>query len=336
MARLIMVEALNLALKQEMKKDSAVMVMGEDVGVDGGVFRVTDGLYGLYGGSRATDTPLSESGIVGTAIGLAIAGFKPVCEIQFDGFVPPAFDQLISHASRMRWRSRGRFTCPLVVRAPFTGGVRALEHHSESTEAIYAHIPGLKVVMPATPFDAKGLLISAIRDPDPVLFCEPKRVYRAFREEVPDEEYTVPIGVAKMVTEGSDVTVVTWGSMRWITEKALAEIAIKGLPESGSLGAKKPSVELIDLRTISPWDSDMVISSVKKTGRCLIVHEAPRTCGFGAEISATIMEKALYSLKAPVERVTGFDTPVPYLQTEHYYFPDEKRIAHGLKQVMRG
>lgn len=334
MARLIMVEALNLALKQEMARDPTVMVLGEDVGKDGGVFRVSDGLIKLYGEERVVDTPLAESGIVGTGIGLAIAGLRPVCEIQFDGFIPPAFDQLISHASRVRWRSQGRFTCPLVMRAPFMGGVRALEHHSESTEAIYAHIPGLKVVVPATPYDAKGLLIAAIRDPDPVLFCEPKRVYRAFREEVPEDEYTVPLGVAKMVTEGSDVTLVTWGAMRWVCEQALVNLQNNGLPGSGSLAGKKPSIELIDLRTISPWDSDMVISSVKKTGRCVIVHEAPLSGGFGGEISATIMEKALYNLKAPVVRVTGFDTPPPYLKTEHYYLPNEKRILDGVKKVL--
>lgn len=325
MARLIMVEALNQALKQEMGTDPTVMVMGEDVGVDGGVFRISDGLIKMYGENRVVDTPLAESGIVGTAIGLAIAGMKPVCEIQFDGFIPPAFDQLISHASRMRWRSRGRFTCPIVVRAPFVGGVHALEHHSESTEAIYAHIPGLKVVMPATPYDAKGLLISAIRDPDPVLFCEPKRVYRAFREEVPEESYAIPLGVAKMVTEGSDVTLVTWGAMRWVCEQTIANMQKSN---------EKISVELIDLRTISPWDSDMVISSVKKTGRCVIVHEAPHTGGFGGEISATIMEKALYNLKAPVMRVTGFDVPPPYLKTEHYYLPDDKRIIDALKKII--
>lgn len=329
MAQLIMVEALNLALKQEMKRDPTVMCMGEDVGVDGGVFRVTDGLIKEFGETRVVDTPLAESGIVGTAIGLAIAGMRPVCEIQFDGFIPPAFDQLISHASRMRWRSRGRFTCPLVVRAPFTGGVRALEHHSESTEAIYAHIPGLKVVFPATPYDAKGLMVSAIRDPDPVLFCEPKRLYRAVREEVPDEEYTVPIGVAKMVTEGTDLTLVTWGAMRWVCEKTLLQL--RNSPDTAKI-----SIELIDLRTVSPWDADMVISSVKKTGRCVIVHEAPKSGGWGATISAEIMEKALFNLKAPVSRVTGFDTPIPFLKSEHYYLPDEKRIIDAIVEVMKG
>lgn len=325
MARLIMVEALNQALKQEMERDPTVMMIGEDVGVDGGVFRVSDGLIQKYGEHRVVDTPLAESGIIGTAIGLAIAGMKPVCEIQFEGFIPPAFDQLISHASRMRWRSRGRFTCPIVLRSPWVGGVHALEHHSESTEAIYAHIPGLKVVMPATPYDAKGLLIAAIRDPDPVLFCEPKRVYRAFREEVPEEIYTVPIGVGKMVTEGSDITLVTWGAMRWVCEQTLASMKKAG---------EKISVELIDLRTISPWDSDMVVTSVKKTGRCVVVHEAPRSGGFGAEIAATIMEKALTHLKAPVMRVTGFDVPPPYLKTEHYYLPDGKRITDAIKKTM--
>lgn len=322
-----MVEALNLALKQEMKRDETVIIVGEDVGIDGGVFRVTDGLVEIFGAGRVIDTPLSESGIVGSGIGLAIAGMKPVCEIQFEGFLPPAFDQLISHASRMRWRSRGRFTCPMVIRAPFTGGVRALEHHSESTEAIYAHIPGLKVVFPATPYDAKGLLVSAIRDPDPVLFCEPKRLYRAVKEDVPEEEYAIPIGMAKMATEGDDVTLVTWGAMRYVCEKALVEM--RKDPQTSKI-----SIELIDLRTISPYDADMVISSVKKTGRCVIVHEAPRSGGWGAVIAADIAEKALYNLKAPIARVTGFDVPMPLLKTEHYYLPDERRVKEGILKTI--
>ena len=315
-----MVEAINLALKQEMKKDSKVIVLGEDVGVDGGVFRVTEGLLKLFGADRVIDTPLSESGIVGTSIGLAVGGLKPVAEIQFDGFSYPALDQLISHASRIRNRSRGRFSCPMVLRFPCSGGIKALEHHSESPETYYIHTPGLKVVMPSTPFDAKGLLVSSIRDPDPVIFMEPKRLYRAIKQEVPEKEYTIPLGKASIRKEGSDVTLISWGAMVRECEKASADV--------------KESCEIIDLRTLKPLDTDTIINSVKKTGRVVIVHEAPRTCGLGAEISARITEKALLDLKAPVERITGFDTVIPLAKLEDYYLPNPKRIKKAIEKVM--
>ncbi len=319
MTKLNIVEALNLALNQEMEKDNSVLILGEDVGIDGGVFRVTDGLYKKYGKDRVIDTPLAEPGIVGTSIGLAVNGFKPVAEIQFSGFIYSAFDQIISHAARIRNRSRGRFTCPLVVRAPYCGGIKALEHHSESMENIFVHTPGLKVVIPSTPSDAKGLLVSAIRDPDPVIFYEPKRIYRAIKEEVNEKEYTIPIGKAKIVKEGNDVTVISWGAMVRECLEAAEKI--------------EASCEVIDLRTLKPLDIDTIINSVKKTGRVVVVHEAPKTSGFGAEIIALINEKALLSLEAPVKRVTGFDTVFPYAKMENKYLPDE-RIEKGIREVL--
>jgi pyruvate dehydrogenase E1 component beta subunit len=323
MAKLNMVQAINLGLMQEMERDPAVMVLGEDVGKEGGVFRVTDGLQERFGKDRVVDTPLAESGIVGVALGLAVNGMKPVAEIQFDGFMPPAWDQIISHISRIRTRSRGRYTAPLVIRAPYGGGIHAPEHHSEATEAVFVHTPGVKVVYPSTPYDAKGLIVSAIRDPDPVLFFEPKRVYRAVREEVPDEEYTVPIGVGKVVQEGKDLTLVAWGAMVRESTRAAELAAAQGV-----------SVEVIDLRTLSPMDEEVVMASVRKTGRAVIAHEAPRTCGLGAEIIARINEKALLSLQAPVERVTGFDTVVPLAKLEHHYLPSPERILAGIRKVM--
>jgi pyruvate dehydrogenase E1 component beta subunit len=322
MALLNMVDALNLALKQEMQRDKSVIVLGEDVGVDGGVFRVTDGLLKQFGEKRVIDTPLAESGIVGSSIGLAIAGFKPVAEIQFEGFSLLALNQIINHAARMRNRSRGHFTCPLVIRFPCSGGIRALEHHSDSPESYYCHTPGLKVVMPSTPYQAKGLLVSAIRDPDPVIFMEPKRVYRAIKEEVPEKEYTIPLGKANIVKEGSDVTVITWGAMLWNTQKALAQIA------------DTYSIELIDLRTLSPLDAETIIKSVKKTGRCVIIQEAPRACSLSAEIVAQINEKAIFDLEAPVERVTGHDTVMPLYKNELNYIPSEERIIKAIEKVM--
>lgn len=315
--------ALNSALRQEMAADSSVMILGEDVGVDGGVFRITDGLIKEFGAERVVDTPLAESAIVGTAIGLAMSGMRPVAEIQFDGFVYPAFDQLICHASRMRNRSRGKLSCPLVVRFPYSGGVKALEHHSESMESLFIHIPGLKVVCPATPYDAKGLLISSIRDPDPVIFMEPKRLYRSFKEDLPDNDYSIPLGKARIMAEGHDVTVIAWGAMIPVALKAQQELILE-----------KISVELIDLRTLSPLDTETILLSVKKTGRCVIIHEAPKTCGFGAEISAIIMEKALYDLRAPVERVTGFDVIPPLLQAENFNLPDSRRLISGIRKVL--
>lgn len=323
MAVMTMVQALNLALKQEMARDKSVVLMGEDVGKNGGVFRVTDGLQKQFGEERVIDTPLAELGIVGAAVGMAIAGLRPVVEIQFDGFMYGAFDQLISHAARIRNRSRGVYSCPLVVRAPYGGGIRALEHHSESMEALYAHVPGLKMVIPSSPYEAKGLLVSAIRDPDPVIFYEPKRLYRAIKEEVPEKEYTIPIGKARVMHEGSDVTIVAWGSMLYTALQAREEYK------------DKYSIELIDVRTISPLDSETIINSVKKTGRCVIVHEAPRSFGAGAEIAAQIAEKALLNLQAPVQRVTGFDTVIPLAKLENYYLPDVKRIGVAIEEVMK-
>lgn len=316
-----MVQAINLALKQEMEKDPKVVLLGEDIGKNGGVFRVTEGLQEKFGEDRVIDTPLAESGIVGTSIGMAIYGLKPVAEIQFMGFMPPAFDQLISHASRIRNRSRGRFTCPLVVRFPYSGGIHAPEHHSESTETLLCHTPGLKVVVPSTPKNAKGLLISAIRDPDPVIFMEPKRMYRAVKEEVPEEEYTIPIGEAEIVREGKDFTIFCWGSMRKVCIDAVSEL-------------KKYDAEIIDLRTLSPLDTKTILASVKKTGRALIVHEAPKTCGLGAELAALLSDRDILYLKAPLVRVTGFDTIMPLYKLEKYYLPDTKRVISGIERVM--
>ncbi|MCC6660704.1 MAG: alpha-ketoacid dehydrogenase subunit beta [Phycisphaerales bacterium] len=322
MPSLTLVQSINLALQQEMERDERVVILGEDVGLNGGVFRVTEGLQKRFGPERVVDTPLAESGIMGTAIGLAMAGMRPIPEIQFEGFLGPAYDQLVNHAARYRTRTRGAVTIPLTVRVPVGGGIHAPELHSDSPEAIYAHHPGLKVVMPATPYDAKGLLLSAIRDPDPVVFFEPKRVYRSFREEVPEDDYTIPIGEAKVVNEGTDVTVVTWGATVF---ECLA--AMDKLPED-------VSVELIDLRSIYPFDLDAVVNSVQKTGRCVVVHEAPKTAGFGAEIAASIQEHGFLHLKAPVQRVAGFDTVMPYYKLELDYLPDAKRVGEAVQQVL--
>lgn len=323
MAKRNMVEAINRGLREEMERDPSVMVLGEDVGKEGGVFRVTEGLQAKFGPERVVDTPLAESAIVGTAFGLAVKGLRPVAEIQFEGFLAPAMDQIMSHICRIRTRSRGRFTCPMVIRSPWGGGIRAPEHHSDSPEAIFAHTPGIKVVIPSTPYDAKGLIVSAIRDPDPVLFLEPKRIYRAIKEEVPDGEYTIPIGQAKVIREGSDVTVISWGAM-------LREV----LRTAEMMDKEGVKVEIIDLQTISPMDETTFLESVRKTGRAVIVHEAPRTCGLGAEIIARINEKALLSLAAPVERVTGFDTVVPLMKLENHYLPSPERILRGIRKVM--
>jgi pyruvate dehydrogenase E1 component beta subunit len=318
-----LVEAINHGLMLEMERDPSVVLLGEDVGKEGGVFRVTEGLQLKFGADRVIDTPLAESGIVGVAIGMAVKGLKPVAEIQFEGFLPPAMDQIMNHASRIRNRSRGRFTCPLVIRSPWGGGIHAPEHHSDSPEALFAHTPGLKVVIPSTPYDAKGLIISAIRDPDPVLFFEPKRIYRAIKEEVPDESFTVPIGEAKVVREGKDITVITWGSMVREVLRAAEMADGEGI-----------QAEVIDLRTISPMDEKPFLESVRRTGRAVVVHEAPPTCGVGAEIIARINEKALLSLQAPVVRVTGFDVIVPLMKLENHYLPNPERILRGMKKAM--
>ncbi len=323
MSKLNMVEAINMALLEEMERDNRIVILGEDVGREGGVFRVTDGLQERFGPERVIDTPLAESGIVGTAMGMALNGLRPVAEIQFDGFLYPCLDQITNHIGRIRNRSRGRFTCQMVIRVPYGGGIHAPEHHSESPEAILAHTPGIKVVIPSTPYEAKGLLISSIRDPDPVLFLEPKRIYRAIREEVPEGDYTIPIGKARLIKEGKDVTVIAWGAM--VREVFSAAEKLRG---------DNIDVEIIDLRTVFPMDIETIVNSIRKTGRGVIVHEAPKTCGLGAEIIAQINEKALLSLQAPIERVTGFDIPVPLLKSEHYYLPNPKRIVMAVKKVM--
>ena len=319
MANLTLVQAINLALIQEMERDERVLILGEDIGPNGGVFRVTEGLHKRFGGKRVVDTPLAESGIIGTSIGLAMAGLRPVPEIQFEGFLGPAYDQICSHAARMRTRTRGAMTVPLTIRIPVGGGIHAPELHSDSPETIYIHQPGLKVVMPSSPYDAKGLLISAIRDPDPVMFFEPKRIYRAFREEVPEDEYTLPLGKARVVCEGNDMTIVSWG--------ASVVQCMHAIERGGR------SIELIDLRTLYPFDMDAVEASVKKTGRCVIVHEAPKTCGFGAEIAARIMERCFLYLESPVQRVAGFDTIMPYYKLELDYMPDADRIARAIEET---
>ena len=319
---LTLVQAVRDGLYGEMRRDEDVIVLGEDVGRNGGVFRATQGLYDEFGGDRVIDTPLAESGIVGTSIGMAAYGLRPVPEIQFMGFIYPAFDQIVSHAARLRNRSRGRFSCPMVVRAPYGGGIRAPEHHSESKEAFFVHEPGLKVVIPSTPHDTKGLLASAIRDPDPVIFLEPKLIYRAFREEVPDEPYTVPLGEAATRREGDDVSVFTWGAMTRPTMEAAESLAEEGI-----------ECDVVDLRTLSPLDEDAIVESFKKTGRACVVHEAPKTGGLAGEITATIQEEALLYQEAPIERVTGFDTPVPLYALEDYYLPEAARIGDGIRRA---
>ncbi len=314
------VQAVQQALYNEMTLDETVVVYGQDVGVEGGVFRATVGLQKAFGSERIFDTPLSESAIVGSAVGMAINGFKPVVEIQFMGFIYPAVNQIVSHVSRYRNRTRGERHLPMVIRAPYGGGIRALELHSESTEAMFAHIPGLKVVIPSTPYDTKGLLISAIRDPDPVLFLEPKRIYRAFRQEVPEDAYTLPIGKAKIVKEGEDITVVTWGAMVPDVQKAVSTI-------------DDISVEIIDLRTISPMDRETIVESVQKTGRILVVHEAAKSFGAGAEIVSVVNEKAFLSLEAPPTRLTGFDTIFPLPRGEKHYLPTPERIAKKIREI---
>ena len=319
MANLTLVQAINLALIQEMEADDRVILLGEDVGKNGGVFRVTEGLWQRFGPDRVVDTPLAESGIIGTSIGLAMAGLRPVPEIQFEGFLGPAYDQICTHAARMRTRTRSAYTVPLTIRVPVGGGIHAPELHSDSPEAIYAHTPGLKVVMPASPYDAKGLLISAIRDPDPVIFFEPKRIYRAFREEVPEDEYTVPIGKARILSEGDGVTVVSWGATVIQCMNAIEQLG------------DSASIELIDLRTISPLDSQTIVESVKKTGRLVVVHEAPLTAGLGAEIAARVTEQCFLHLEAPPQRVTGFDTIMPYYKLELEYLPEAERIGKAIE-----
>ncbi|CAI4033825.1 Pyruvate dehydrogenase E1 component subunit beta [Nitrospira tepida] len=325
MAELTMVQAINLALRQEMKRDPTVVLIGEDIGVDGGIFRVTDGLLKEYGPERVMDSPLAESGIIGFSIGMAISGLKPVPELQFSGFSYFAFHQLEGHAARMRWRSQGRYHLPMVVRMPQGAGVRALEHHSESREAYYGHTPGLKMVMPSTPRNARALLLSAIRDPDPVIFLEPTANYRAFREEVPEEEETIPIGESKIVREGNDLTMITYGTMVRRTLEAAERLHAEDGIEA----------EVIDLLTISPLDDRKFIESARKTGRVVIVHEAPQTFGPGGEIVARLVEQAFLHLEAPIKRVNGYDIIVPYFAREQAYIPDAERIVRGAREVLR-
>ncbi len=319
-----MAKAINLALHEAMEHDDRVLVMGEDVGPDEGVFRITEGLHAKYGDNRVIDTPLAESGIIGTAIGMAIYGMRPVCEIQFSGFAYYGYHQLEAHAARFRNRTRGRHSVPMVMRAPYGAGIRALEHHSESREAIYAHTPGLKVVIPSGPRNARALLHSAIQDPDAVIYHEPKALYRLFREEVPEKMETLPIGQAQVVKEGKDITLVSFGaSLRAALE------AVEELEEDENI-----KVEVIDLLTVSPMDHKTITESVRKTGRAIVVHEGPRNCGIGAEVIARINEHALMYLEAPVKRVTGFDVPTPYFSKERYYIPDTDRIKFGVKEVL--
>jgi len=324
MPKMTMVQALNLALRQAMEKDDSVIVLGEDVGVDGGVFRVTDGLIEAFGERRVVDTPLAESGIVGMSIGMAVYGLKPVCEIQFDGFSYYAMHQIEAHAARLRWRSQGRYGVPMVMRAPYGGGVRALEHHSESREAFWAHIPGLKMVIPSGPRNARALLASAIRDPDPVIFYEPKAVYRAFREEVPEEEETLPIGRSVIAREGKDLTLIAYGAMMRPTLAAAEELQQK----------HGVAAEVIDLLTISPLDDSLLVESARKTGRVAVVHEAPRSFGPGAEVVARLVEKAFFHLEAPVARVTGYDVVIPLFSREKYYLPGVPRIIDAARKLL--
>ncbi|OGT59040.1 MAG: 2-oxoisovalerate dehydrogenase [Gammaproteobacteria bacterium RIFCSPHIGHO2_12_FULL_42_10] len=323
MPEITLIEAITLALSFEMQADPSVVVLGEDVGLDGGVFRATNGLLQAFGKERVLDTPLAESMIAGMAIGMATQGLKPVAEFQFMGFIYPAIDQIISHAARLRHRTRGRLSCPLVFRTPFGAGIHAPEHHSESTEALFAHIPGLRVVAPSTPVRAYGLLLAAIRDPDPVIFLEPSRLYRYAKQEVKNDGKALPLDQCFVLSEGDDVTVITWGAM------------VKEVLSVGSrLKEEGVNIEIIDVATLKPLDMVTILASVEKTGRCVIVHEAALTGGIGADIVAQIAEKALFSLKAPPIRVTGFDTIVPYARMEKYYMPTEKRITTAIHQLM--
>ena len=318
-----MVQALNQGLDLKLKDDPDVVVYGEDVGVEGGVFRVTQDLQKKYGKDRVFDTPLAESAIVGTALGMGFVGLRPVVEIQFSGFVYPAFNQIVSHVSRMRNRSRGRYWAPLVIRMPYGGGIRALEHHSESMEALFGHIPGLIVAIPSTPYDAKGLLIAAVESDDPVVFMEPKKIYRAIKQEVPEEKFAIPLGKANILQEGSDITVVAYGAMVRDVQRAIVKAKEMGI-----------SVELIDLRTIYPIDRDTLARSVKKTGRLLVVTEGPTSFGAGAEIMAIANEDAFLSLEAPPTRLAGFDTVPPLPKGEHLYFHSPERILFEMKKLV--
>lgn len=318
-------QAIHEALDQKLADDRRVMLTGEDIGVNGGVFRATEGLFDKYGKERVVDTPLAEAGLIGSAIGLALNGFVPVVEIQFLAFIYPGFEQLITHAARMRYRTRGQYNVPLVIRTPYGAGIRGPELHSESVEAFFVHTPGLKVVVPSNPYDAKGLLISAIEDPDPVVFLEPARIYRAFKAEVPEEMYRIPLGKANIVREGTDVTLISWGAMMRVALEAARQLEQE----------KGWSCEVIDLRSLYPLDRDAIAASVKKTGRALIVHEAQKTAGVGAEIVSLINDEALMYLRAPIQRITGFDVPVPQFSLEDVYVPTVERVRAGIATAIQ-
>lgn len=320
MPELLLVEAVNDALHVEMERDGNVLVMGEDVGRAGGVFRATAGLRDRFGADRCVDTPLAEAGILGSAVGLCMAGFRPVCEMQYDAFSYPCLDQLITHVGRYRWRTGGKMTFPITIRMPYGGGVRAPELHDDSPETYYVHTPGIKVAIPSTPADAKGLLAAAIRDPDPVVILEPKVEYRTARGEVPEGEHVVPLGKARLAREGDDVTLVAYGAMVGVCERAADEL--------------DASVEVLDLRTLKPLDEEALLASVAKTGRVVLVQEAPRTCGYAAELAAIVAEKALLDLQAPVVRVTGYDVPYPYWQIEDAYMPSVARVVDAAQRLL--
>lgn len=323
MAEITLIEAITQALAHEMAADKDVVLLGEDIGVNGGVFRATVGLQEKFGADRVLDTPLAESMIAGLAIGMAAQGLKPVAEIQFMGFIYPAMDQIVNHASRMRNRTRGRLTCPMVIRTPSGAGIHAPEHHSESTEAMFAHTPGLRVVIPSSPARAYGLMLAAIRDPDPVIYLEPSRIYRLVKQEVPDNGQALPLDKCFILREGTDITLVSWGAMMHETLIVARQLEQQGI-----------SAEVIDVATIKPLDMETILNSVQKTGRCVIVHEAPLTCGVGAEIAAQLAEKALLFLQAPVQRVTGYDVIVPYFKLEKQYIPSQQRILDTVKKTM--
>ena len=322
MSQRFLVEAVNDALHVEMDRDPSVLVMGEDVGRLGGVFRATAGLQQRFGADRCVDTPLAEAGILGTAVGLCLAGWRPVCEMQYDAFSYPSLDQLINHVGRYRWRTRGAVGIPLTIRMPYGGGVRAPELHDDSPETYYVHTPGVKVAIPSTPADAKGLLAAAIRDPDPVVVLEPKLHYRTEKGEVPDGEHVVPLGKARIAREGTDATLVAYGAMVVVAQRAAEELA------------GEASVEVLDLRTLKPLDEEALLASVAKTGRAVVVQEAPRVCGFGAEIAAVLAEKAIFDLQGPVLRVTGYDVPYPYWQIEDAYMPSVERVVDAVRRLL--
>jgi pyruvate dehydrogenase E1 component beta subunit len=316
------IQAVNDALRTEMQREPKVVVLGEDVGKFGGVFRATSGLHDEFGPERVIDTPLAEAGIIGTAVGMALYGMRPVPEIQFADFIYPAFDQIVNELAKFRYRSGGQYPCPVVIRTPYGGGIRGGHYHSQSPESMFIHTAGLKVVIPSNPYDAKGLLLSCLRQNDPILFMEPKRIYRAARGEVPTDDYTVPLGVAKVVREGEQVTLIAYGAMVPVVEEAAEKAAQQGI-----------SCEVLDLRTLMPYDIDAILGSVKKTGRCVVVHEAARTCGFGGELAASIYERAIEFLEAPIQRVTGFDTPFPY-SLEHEYMPNADRVLGAIRTTL--